>query len=357
MPIQTSVLRTALATRYGVLCPYVALAVTAPGAVAGTEVSGGGYARKASNWGAAVNSVITAAPAAFNVPAGTTVVGVNLMSALTGGVYQDGCGVTPQQFTSPGTYTVTVTNTHGTPPAPGVLDKITSDAFGPHDAIPRGVPTSYSWQPGAVNDPNTSSYGYQAYGAVNVWAQCFATVGGGPNYNVRVQSRDPRIYFFDGTTWTRATLTAGSSSGAYYEGSFQSVRTDASPRSEGSGVYSASLSALSSGTYDAYHWWWNGMFPRIAIPAGCQGILTCMDMRLVADDGFTGIAGASFEATANCDLFLTTTTTSDPSGTNDGLLQARMKFVTGEWQRFYNTTVNRNTIMAIPPGIASDLTL
>ncbi len=113
MPIQTVVLRTALASQYGVLTPFTALATSAPGATAGTEVTGGtpAYARKASNWGTAAASAITATPAAFDVPSGTTVRGVNLMSAVTAGTYQDGATVTDQLFSSQGTYTVTLTYT------------------------------------------------------------------------------------------------------------------------------------------------------------------------------------------------------------------------------------------------------
>lgn len=111
MPIQTAALRTTLAAAYGAATPFVALATTAPGATAGTEVTGGSYARKASNWGAAAASQITATPAAHDVPSGVTIVGVNLMSAVTGGTYQDGATVTAQAFSSAGTYQVTLTYT------------------------------------------------------------------------------------------------------------------------------------------------------------------------------------------------------------------------------------------------------
>lgn len=113
MTIQTSAMKNTLASAYATATPYVGLATTAPGASRGTEPTGGSpaYARKASNWGSPTNGVITASPAAHDVPSGTTVVGVNMESAVTAGTYQDGASVTSQAFASQGTYQVTATYT------------------------------------------------------------------------------------------------------------------------------------------------------------------------------------------------------------------------------------------------------
>jgi len=112
MAIQTVGEKNSLATKYGTDAPYAALYTTAPGATAGTEVTGGSpaYARKALTWGAPSNGVITAT-ATFDVPAGTTVVGAGLHSAVTGGTYLDGGAVASQQFASQGTYALTLTFT------------------------------------------------------------------------------------------------------------------------------------------------------------------------------------------------------------------------------------------------------
>ena len=112
MAIQTSTEKNSLATKYGTDAAYGAVYTTAPGATAGTEPTGGSpaYARKALTWGAPSNGVITAS-ATFDIPAGTTVVGVGLHSALTAGTYLDGASVTSQNFSSQGTYSVTFTMT------------------------------------------------------------------------------------------------------------------------------------------------------------------------------------------------------------------------------------------------------
>jgi len=112
MAIQTVGEKNSLATKYGTDAPYAALYTTAPGATAGTEVTGGSpaYARKALTWGAPSNGVITAT-ATFDVPAGTTVVGAGLHSAATAGTYLDGATVTSQAFASQGTYALTLTFT------------------------------------------------------------------------------------------------------------------------------------------------------------------------------------------------------------------------------------------------------
>ena len=112
MAIQTVGEKNSLATKYGTDAPYAALYTTAPGATAGTEVTGGSpaYARKALTWGSPSGGVITAT-VTFDVPAGTTVVGAGLHSAVTAGTYLDGAAVTSQAFASQGTYTITFSYT------------------------------------------------------------------------------------------------------------------------------------------------------------------------------------------------------------------------------------------------------
>lgn len=112
MAIQTTAEKNSLATKYGADALYGAVYTTAPGATAGTEPSGGSpaYARKSLSWGAPTNGVITAT-ATFDIPTGTTVVGVGLHSAVTAGTYLDGSSITSQAFSSQGTLTVTFTFT------------------------------------------------------------------------------------------------------------------------------------------------------------------------------------------------------------------------------------------------------
>jgi hypothetical protein len=110
--IQTVTQKNTLATSYGTAATHAALYTTAPGASAGTEVTGGApaYARKAISWGAASGGVITAT-VTFDVPTGTTVVGAGVHTALTAGTYLDGASVTSQAFASQGTYQLTLTYT------------------------------------------------------------------------------------------------------------------------------------------------------------------------------------------------------------------------------------------------------
>lgn len=115
MAIQTVAARNLMATAYSTnIGKYGALSTTAPGATAGTEVSGGSpaYARIAATWAAAAASAITVnAALAFNVPASTTVVGFEFYDAATVGNYLDGCAITSQTFASQGVYSITPTYT------------------------------------------------------------------------------------------------------------------------------------------------------------------------------------------------------------------------------------------------------
>ena len=138
--------------------------------------------------------------------------------------------------------------------------------------------------------------------------------------------------------------------GAYYSGDFTS-NSSASVRNDGSGMYSVSLSALTTHPPDVFHWWWDGMNPRITIPANAQGMLVRMDMRLIPDDGYLGVDGATFISTACADLFATPNTIVGPGGMNPGIPEARMKWVTGDWQHFYDTTLSVAQVNANPPSI------
>lgn len=111
MAVQTVTMRNSLATAYKNAALYGALSTTAPGASAGTEVTGGSYARLSIAWGTAASSAVTASALAFNVPASTTVVGFECYDALTVGNYLDGCSITSQTFSSAGTYSITPTYT------------------------------------------------------------------------------------------------------------------------------------------------------------------------------------------------------------------------------------------------------
>lgn len=112
MAVQTAAMKNILSDAYKGAATHAALYTTAPGATAGTEVTGGSpaYARKANSWSASSNGV-TSSTVTFDVPSGTTVVGAGVHSAITAGTYYDGASVTSQAFASQGTYQLTLTYT------------------------------------------------------------------------------------------------------------------------------------------------------------------------------------------------------------------------------------------------------
>lgn len=116
MPISTTAEKNSLATKYGVDAPFAALFTADPG-TSGTvvgEVTGGSpaYARKAINWGAAANGVITGS-CTFDVPSGTTLTFAAVCASGTAGTadLKDRVSITSQGFSSQGTYTLTLTYT------------------------------------------------------------------------------------------------------------------------------------------------------------------------------------------------------------------------------------------------------
>lgn len=113
MSIQTSQGKENLAVAYGTNATFGAVYTSAPGGSAGTEPSGGSpaYARKALTWAAGSVDGIVTATAVFDIPTGTTIVGVGVHTAVTAGTYLDGLSVTSQAFASQGTLTVNFTFT------------------------------------------------------------------------------------------------------------------------------------------------------------------------------------------------------------------------------------------------------
>jgi hypothetical protein len=112
MAIATATLREALAIAYGQNVTYLGLQTTAKtGSTAGTEVTGGSYARKPVTWTAgAVDGSVTAT-ATFDIPAGVTVQSAFGTGALTGGTFLDDYSASYNSQTSAGQLTLTVTYT------------------------------------------------------------------------------------------------------------------------------------------------------------------------------------------------------------------------------------------------------
>lgn len=233
------------------------------------------------------------------------------------------------------------------------VEAIIADSFGNHDAVPRGVPDGYSWKYSSENNPNVSYTGYTAFGAVNTWGQVFTPATGSANYNVRLQCRDPRVWFLRTAAWESAVIPSGSPGamgGAYWAGNFDpNASQNAAKRDEGGGVWSVSLSPLATPPIDVFHYWWDGMYPRIAVPSDCRGIVVRTDMRIVPDDGYITVNGAQFIGGVDCDLFANQNTITDPKGWNDGLPEGRMKWLTDTWTRYYNTTLSIAALRAEPP--------
>lgn len=72
------------------------------------ELSGGGYARQAANWGSATDdgttaSIASAVAAAASIASGATVGAVAVFTASTAGTYLDADPILPQHYSSAGT--------------------------------------------------------------------------------------------------------------------------------------------------------------------------------------------------------------------------------------------------------------
>lgn len=111
LAVQTATRKNLLAQAYATDSVSYALYSTAPGAAAGTELTGGtpAYARIVPTWGTASNGVVATNAMTFNVASGGSVAGFGTYNSSA--VYQDGGTLPTQTYASQGTYALTVTYT------------------------------------------------------------------------------------------------------------------------------------------------------------------------------------------------------------------------------------------------------
>lgn len=91
---------------------WISLHTADGGTTGSSEVTGGAYARKSTNWAAPAASAVTGTAVTIDVPAGTTITHWGVWSAVTGGTFKY-CGAlpAPETFGSNGTYSLTPTMT------------------------------------------------------------------------------------------------------------------------------------------------------------------------------------------------------------------------------------------------------
>lgn len=111
MAIRNVTMRNALANQYKTTAPFGALFSADPGTAdaATNELTGGGYARQAANWGTAASSAVVSGSMAFSVAVNAVVAYFGVAASGTAGTadVKDSASVTSQTFSSAGTYTVT----------------------------------------------------------------------------------------------------------------------------------------------------------------------------------------------------------------------------------------------------------
>lgn len=87
---------------------FIALFTADPGSTGTSEVTGGTYARVATNWAAPAASAVAGSAVTLNVPAGTTITHWGVFSASSAGSFVYGGALpAPETFGSNGTYSLT----------------------------------------------------------------------------------------------------------------------------------------------------------------------------------------------------------------------------------------------------------
>jgi hypothetical protein len=222
--------------------------------------------------------------------------------------------------------------------------------WGAHDAPPLGLPTNFDFYAGA----RPGQFGPAGY-AVSGWGQVFEAGPGTGTFDVRVQSRNHRLFFLKNTgQWEeqRPTIDDHLMEGGFYDGYFRN-QSGATVRDESAngGGSSTSLAALATTNNVAYHFWWKNWYPRVSIPSDVVGMFVSSELRLIPDtNAGVDLSRAKFIASIGADNYSSTTYTSSGEAIAS-VMQPRMKFITSSWQLFSGTTLSESELRANPPPI------
>jgi hypothetical protein len=229
---------------------------------------------------------------------------------------------------------------------PNTLELLISDSTGPHEDAPKGVPSSYSWAPGAritLNPPwPTDFYAMTAWGQLYEGASNQAT-------NTRVAIKDPTAWILDKNgRWYEAQAPDKVAGGAFASDFANNANKPADIRIEPDGV----ISTRADQSFNYHFWPAKG---RASVdPTSVKGICSSFKARLVVDNYSKpdDRDKASYVADSGADTWrnLTAQWVSDWSNNYDMGL-GKMKRVTKDWQSFNMCNVSPDRLRLNYPAI------
>lgn len=229
---------------------------------------------------------------------------------------------------------------------PNTVEQMISDSSGPHEDLPKGVPSWYSWATEApvFLDPVWPSDFY----AMTAWGQLYE---GASNHatNTRVAIKDPTAWILDkNNVWYEAQAPDKVGGAAYVTDFANDANKPADLRIEPDGV----ISVRADKDYNFHFWPAKG---RASVdPTNVKGICSSFKARLVVDDRAKpdDRDQASYVTDSGADTWrsLTANWVSDWSN-NSGMGMGKMRRVTKDWQSFNMCNVSPDKLRLNFPAI------
>ncbi|MDZ8224899.1 MULTISPECIES: hypothetical protein [unclassified Nostoc] len=231
-----------------------------------------------------------------------------------------------------------------TPKPINSIATIIYDMQPPHEGMPHGVPSYYSW----ATKPRIGSNNPKQFKAMTAWGQLYEAAQGNPATNTRVQIKNIKAYYLSklDNKWHLIQNSTKVEGAAYREDFSGNASTAANIRYESDG----SVSVKAGNGYN-YHFWPSG---RAAInPYDVRGMFTTVQARLVVDNPKKrdDRSQARYLLNMGGDYWLNLTARWDNWKTNEDFGMGKFKYVTRKWRAFNMMTLPPNQIRRNPPPI------
>jgi len=201
-----------------------------------------------------------------------------------------------------------------------------------HEAIPYGVPESYSWQARPVIDAGNRPP--PNFRAITGWGQIFSANGTAP-VHLNVSLRNLRTYVL----LTSGDLELIQSSSSFDGGQFNTdyknnINTPAEIVSDADGN-----SSVTPNPFAAFHFWPAAGKVKFE-PREVRGIIVTVEARINPKNGQTDAdVNKKLVLSVGADYWLGTDSRWDNYRTNVGVALGRFRYVSTEWKCFTMTTI------------------
>jgi hypothetical protein len=213
--------------------------------------------------------------------------------------------------------------------------------YGLHEAVPEEANPAWDFYIGARGgDTPKAGHFYVP------WGQVFAAKGN-TRWDARLQVRRLTAFALVNGVWQpiRPGTVDAPMEGALWDSAFRPVGS-APVQDEGDGQGSSvPLNGIAQPGVACWHWWYQGWYPRPALPAGTTAVAQFCQARLTGPDAST----ARFIASLGSDHW----SAADGSSATPlpSYMQPRMRLLSPEWRWLGGHTLTETALRATPPPL------